>query len=134
MASRAQLYSQCIKPALERGTCVLCDRWVSSTYAYQAVAGKIGPEVVLRLAETTLERTWPDLTIIIDLPSEIGLQRVGDSPDRMEGKGSQFHQKVREAFLELAQMRDDFQVVPGSGTPQQVHQRIREVLEDYVSS
>ncbi len=134
MASRAQLFSQCISPALTEGNCVLCDRWVSSTYAYQAVAGKIGPQVVLHLAETTLERTWPDLTLIIDIPSAVGLGRVGDRPDRMEGKGAAFHQKVREAFLELAQSRDDFRVIDGSGTVEQVHSRIYEVLTTYVSS
>lgn len=134
MASRAQLFSQCIGPALAAGKCVLCDRWVSSTYAYQAVAGRIGPEVVLQLAQAALERTWPDLTIIIDIPSAVGLGRVGDRPDRMEGKGDLFHRKVREAFMELAKGRADFRVVDGSGTVEQVHQRIREVVKTYVSS
>ena len=62
MASRAQLYSEIIKPALERQKCVLCDRWVSSIYAYQAVAGEAGADLVLQVAQTALPRTWPDLT------------------------------------------------------------------------
>jgi len=134
MASRAQLYGEVIAPALERQKCVLCDRWISSTYAYQAVAGSAGAQMVLQLAEAGLERTWPDLTVILDLPSEVGLARVGHSPDRMENKGKAFHQKVREAFLELAQTRADFRVVDGAGTIEQVHQRLREVMAGYVSS
>ena len=54
MASRAQLFNQCIEPALEKGWCVLCDRWISSTYAYQAVAGDDGKEFILELAEAAL--------------------------------------------------------------------------------
>jgi dTMP kinase len=134
MASRAQLFTQRIAPALIRCECVLCDRWVSSTYAYQAVAGKVGPKVVLKVAETALERTWPDLTIIIDLPSNLGLNRISGPPDRMEQKGNEFHRQVREAFLELADVRDDFEVVDGSNSVQKVHQKICEVIERYVHS
>jgi dTMP kinase len=134
MASRAQLFTQRIAPALSRCECVLCDRWVSSTYAYQAVAGKIGPDMVLKVAETALERTWPDLTIIIDLPSNLGLNRISGPPDRMEQKGNEYHRQVRKAFLELADVRDDFEVVDGSDSVQKVHQKICEVIERYVNS
>jgi len=132
MASRAQLFSQRIAPALSHCECVLCDRWISSTYAYQAVAGKIGPKVVLKVAEAALERTWPDLTIIIDLPSDLGLNRISGTPDRMEQKGNNFHRQVRDAFLELADMRDDFEVVDGSSSIREVHQNICEIIERYV--
>jgi len=134
MASRAQLFSQRIEPALRQGECVLCDRWISSTYAYQAVAGRIGPEVVLKVADTALERSWPDLTIIVDLPSEVGLERISGTPDRMEQKGHKFHQRVRDAFLELADMRDDFEVIDGSSSIREVHRKICEVIERYVHS
>ncbi|MCP4708184.1 MAG: dTMP kinase [Planctomycetes bacterium] len=134
MASRAQLYGELIGPALEAGQCVLCDRWVSSTYAYQARAGAVGAKLVLDLAEAALERTWADLTILIDLPIAAGLERVGKTPDRMESKGEVFHQRVREAFLELAQTREEFRIVDGSGGIEEVHQKVREVVEDYVNS
>jgi dTMP kinase len=129
MASRAQLFDQSIKPALTDGACVICDRWLSSTYAYQAVAGKIGVDWLLQLAQASLERTWPDLTMIIDVPSEIGLQRVGPAPDRMEEKSADFHQQVRQAFLHLAQTRRDVVSIDGSGTIDQVHRRIVEGIE-----
>jgi len=134
MASRAQLYSQHIKPALEQSKCVLCDRWISSTYAYQVVAGKMDAEDLIKLAQASLERTWPDLSIIVDLASDVGLQRAGQEPDRMEQKSMSFHQQVREAFLELAQSRDDFKVVDGSGTIAMVQEQINEVIKQYVGA
>ena len=134
MASRAQLFSEKIEPALKRGQCVICDRWVSSTYAYQAVAGRVGPDLVVKTAESVLDRSWPDLTIILDVPSDLGLQRVGEHLDRMEGKGANFHHRVRRAFLDLADAREDFRVVDGVGPIEAVHQRVREVMESYVTA
>jgi len=153
MASRAQLYEQAIKPALARGCCVLCDRWVSSTYAYQAVAGKIGPDYVLQLADAALERTWPDLTLIIDLPSDIGLQRAAQRAaapapsdvsldntntskplDRIEQRPGAYHQRVRQAFLHLAQSREDFCVIDGGGSVDDVHRRVHEAIQHYVTA
>ena len=130
MASRAQLYAERIGPALEAGHCVLSDRWVSSTYAYQAVAGKLGCDEMLRVAEAALERTWPDLTVIIDLPSEVGLSRVGATRDRMEDRGESFHRRVREAFLSLAQSGQGGPslVVSGEGGVQEVHERLLSAL------
>jgi len=159
MASRAQLFSEQIQPALEQQKCVICDRWVSSTYAYQAVAGKIGLELVINLADVALERVWPDLTIIIDVPCDTGLARIGridkngnkpsqkNTPapnqgmfefyatsDRMEEKRKDFHQRVRKAFLSLADTREDFRVVDGSGSIEEVHEEICEVIGEYVNS
>jgi dTMP kinase len=134
MASRAQLYGECIEPALEQQKCVLSDRWISSTYAYQAKAGEVGAQMLLQVAQASLKRTWPDLTVIIDLPSEEGLARLGGDPDRMESKSSVFHQQVRKAFLELAQGRSDFRVVEGSGSIEEVQERVRKVLADYVNA
>ena len=134
MASRAQLYHERIAPALKQGRCVVCDRWISSTYAYQAIAGKIGKDTLLALAEAALERTWPDLTIIIDVPSDLGLTRVGSCRDRMEQKSQDFHRQVRDAFGDLARMREDFRIVDGASSIDQVHQRVVKVLIDYVNT
>ncbi|MBI9018927.1 MAG: dTMP kinase [Phycisphaerae bacterium] len=129
MASRSQLYGQHIAPALAEGKCVVCDRWVSSTYAYQAVAGGIGRETLLDLAEHCLERTWPDVTIIIDMPMERSMSRIGDNPDRMESKGDEFHRKVRDAYVELADKYENIYVIDGNGSIQEVHKRVLLVLD-----
>ena len=132
MASRAQLWSEVIAPALAAGRCVIADRWVSSTIAYQAVAGRLGTEEVIRIAEASLERVWADLTIIVDLPSERGLERVGEVADRMENKGQKYHRQVRQAFLDLATGRGDFAVIDASGTIDQVQQQLREAIKKHV--
>lgn len=131
MASRSQLYDQVIKPALLEGKCVICDRWVCSTYAYQAIGGLAGGEWVLTLAEASLERCWADMTVIIDVPAEVGLKRLSGAPDRMESKSVEFHQQVRQGYINLANRRDEFSVVSGSGSVQEVHKRIREAIARY---
>ena len=129
MASRAQLYAEKIIPALNAGQCVLCDRWLSSTLTYQAAAGKMGNDAVLQIAEAALERSWPDLTIIIDLPAETGMRRVGKNKDRMENKGESFHRDVRQAFLDLAATRPDIVTVTGNDEVEQVHRSIVQIME-----
>ncbi len=125
MASRAQLYHEKIGPALAAGKCVLSDRWVSSTYAYQAIAGCDGAELVLDLADASLERAWPDHTIVLDLPSEVGLERVVGEFDRMESKSLEFHRKVRQAYLNLAGMRNDFSVIDAVGSLEEIHEAVK---------
>lgn len=129
MASRVQLYDQLIAPALQSGRCVLCDRWLSSTLAYQAAAGKIGTEVVTRIADVVLPCPWPDCTIALDLPAETGLQRVGKNMDRMEAKGLQFHQAVREAFVKFTETRPDCHLVDASADIHTIHTQLRSILK-----
>jgi dTMP kinase len=124
MASRTQLWSEKIRPALEGGRCVVLDRWLSSTCAYQGHAGGFGMERVIRVAEQTLERVWPDLTVILDVDGETASARMQRELDRMEQKGNQYHQKVREGFLELAKGRDGFVVVNASRDVEVVHAEI----------
>ncbi len=76
MAARAQLVTEVILPAQERGACVLCDRFVSSTLAYQVVAG-LSPKEVAELAEFAIGACWPDLTIILDVDVSQGFERTG---------------------------------------------------------
>ncbi len=128
MAARAQLWAECIGPGLADGKCVILDRWLSSTCAYQGFAGGFGVANVIRLAEGCLERVWPDLTIILDVGLDISSKRMGDELDRMEQKGQEYHQKVRDGFLELAEQREDFTVVDGSGDIEAVHKEVLEII------
>ena len=132
MASRAQLWSEKIAPALAQGSCVVLDRWLSSTCAYQGHAGEFGVDRVLRVAEDTLERVWPDATIILDVDTDTAVQRMDRELDRMELKGQTYHQNVRQGFLNLAQTQDDFAVVDATRPIDVVHeaviQGVRELL------
>ena len=130
MASRAQLADQVLRPALAAGRCVLCDRYVSATIAYQG-AGGIDAAMIRTVADVAVRGLWPDLTIILDIPSEEGLSRSGKGggKDRMESKALEFHRKVRESFLHQAsESPEKFAVVDASGDVEQVQRRLRRVL------
>jgi len=129
MAARAQLWAEEIKPALEQGKTVVLDRWVSSTCAYQGFAGGFGIENVIKIAEGCLERIWPDLTIILDLDVETSAKRLGAQLDRMEQKGSEYHQKVRAGFIELSEYSDSVVVVNSADDIETVHENIVQIVK-----
>jgi dTMP kinase len=96
-----------IEPALTQGTWVLCDRFSDSTRAYQGRLGNVAPGVLNAMQRVTIGDLKPDLTIILDVPVEIGLKRAaarrGDgAPDRFEGEDIKFHQDLRDAFRQIA--------------------------------
>jgi dTMP kinase len=110
-ADRAQHVSSVIRPALEQGHIVICDRFSDSTVAYQAAARGIRPETVQGLNEIVLDGLAPDLTFLLDLPARLGLSRAwkqiasGDRHEqetRFEMETIEFHEKVRQGYLALA--------------------------------
>ncbi|MHC4220792.1 MAG: dTMP kinase [Planctomycetota bacterium] len=131
MAARAQLWAEKIKPALDQNKCVILDRWLSSTCAYQGYAGGFGIDKVLKIAADCLERYLPDLTIILDVGIETSSTRLNAELDRMEQKGDEYHKKVRQGFLTLAEERSDFVVVDASQEIEAVHKRIVEFVNNY---
>lgn len=102
MASRAQLMAERVRPALAAGRTVLCDRFVSSTLAYQGATG-VAAETIVSVADVAIGGCWPDVTVVMDLSAAAGLARIGDADqhDRMEAKGLEYHEKVRRGFLSL---------------------------------
>ncbi len=105
-ASRRQHVIEKIRPALSNNTLVLCDRYIDSSLAYQGYGRKLGFETVLRINEFAIEDLWPDLTIFIDLPPNIGLDRVFNNHktrhvDRLDLESINFHQRVYEGYLSL---------------------------------
>ena len=129
MAARAQLWSECIAPALKSGKCVLLDRWLSSTCAYQGYAGCFGVDRVLDVAGHCLERVWPDITVILDVNLATSAKRMDRQLDRMEQKGDSYHEKVREGFLELAKLKDNIVVVNAAESIETVHSNIVKAIE-----
>ena len=103
-ASRRDHIERVIRPALERGAIVLCDRFADSTRAYQGAGGEAPIGLIKALEEHVLGGTTPDLTLIFDIPAETGLERAlargGEA--RFESKGLLFHKRLSEAFLEIA--------------------------------
>lgn len=131
MAARAQLWKEKIAKALEQKKCVLMDRWLSSTCAYQGYAGGFGIKNVLSIAEQSLERLWPDLTIILDIDTETAFKRIGSNLDRMEQKSNEYHKKVRAGFGELAKDRDDFAVVNTKSDIDSTHNKITKIIREH---
>jgi dTMP kinase len=129
MAARVQLWQERIAPALKQNKCVVLDRWLSSTCAYQGFAGGFGVEQVIKIARDCLERPWPDLTIILDVDLKTTATRLKKDLDRMEQKGSSYHKKVREGFLRLADGRKDFVVVGAADDIETVHKQVINTIE-----
>jgi len=129
MAARVQLWQEKIAPALKQNKCVVLDRWLSSTCAYQGFAGGFGIDKVIKIAEDCLKRPWPDLTIILDVDSETAAKRLKKDLDRMERKGDGYHKKVREGFLKLADGRKDFVIIDGAGDIETVHKQVIDIVE-----
>jgi len=131
MASRAQLVAEIVRPALAAGRCVLSDRYISATVAYQGAGGS-DPTAVRTVGEIAVGGLWPDLTIVLDLPPEAGLARLTDAPDRMEAKNLAFHRRVRQLFLDQASADPArFAVVDGAGPVPQVQQRVRDTVANF---
>ena len=129
MAARAQLWKEHIGPDLEAGKCVLMDRWLSSTCAYQGWAGGFGVEKVIKIGTDSLERIWPDLTVVLDVDTETAASRMQRDLDRMEQKGGAYHTKVREGFLKLPDIEPSVKVVDARGTVEQVHQDVLKLIQ-----
>jgi len=130
MAARAQLWGEKIAPALTKKKCVILDRWLSSTCAYQGYAGGFGINQVIKLATDSLKMPWPDLTVILDVDLETSANRLSDQPDRMEAKPRQYHQKVREGFLELAHRQKNILVVDAAGDIEIVQKEILQLVSE----
>jgi dTMP kinase len=119
-AARADHLRQTIRPALERGQWVISDRFADSTRIYQGVLGNVDARLIARLEKLTVGELGPDLTIILDIAPEIGLKRASDrrgsaAIDRFEGEAFDFHKKLREAYLELAEREPNRCVVINAG-------------------
>lgn len=153
MASRAQLVGEVIEPALRAGKVVVCDRFISATCAYQGAAGHdIGR--IIQLGYFAVGQTWPQLTLILDVPVEEGHRRTGKKPqkhvgknwakgndqgqgfllddisyDAMEARPIDYHRRVRKIFLNLpAEYPGLIKIIDGLRPPEEIHAGIMELL------
>ncbi|MFT4091964.1 MAG: dTMP kinase [Asticcacaulis sp.] len=104
-AARASHLEQTIRPALERGAWVVCDRFSDSTRAYQGAGGGVSPAFIDQIDQVVVGKDQPDMTLILDMPVEAGLKRAlsrGDNENRFESKGIEFHNKLRQGFIDRA--------------------------------
>ena len=131
-AARAQHIEQFILPALERGTTVLCDRYIDSSMAYQGYARGLGVDYIAAINRAA-EKAVPDVTIFLDLSPEAAFARKGgaDKKDRLELSGMEFHRKVYEGYLRVCEANARRIVkIDCSGTKDQTRARIAAVLKE----
>lgn len=130
-ASRAQHVTEVIRPALHAGQVVLCDRFSPSTIVYQGYAGGLPLPTVQIVDEAARDGLRPDLTVILDVPAEVGLARnlCTTNADRIEEKGVQFHRRVRQGYLEYARTApEDCVVIPAEADFSSVREKLLRVV------
>lgn len=133
-ADRAQNIATVVRPALSRGAVVVQDRYIDSSLAYQGAGRVLDVDDVRRTNDWAADGLWPDVTVLLDIDHEVAMQRTasretlkGDTPDRLEAEAAEFHEAVRGAFRALAKAEPSrFLVVDATGTPAEIHARIRE--------
>jgi dTMP kinase len=102
MASRAQLMHEVVAPALAMGQCVISDRFVSSTLAYQLGGDGLTAEQIRAVGDVAISGRWPDLTILLDMPVEKSSARLKRDRDRIEQRSAEYHERVRQNYLAQA--------------------------------
>ncbi len=128
-AARREHVERVIRPALEEGKIVICDRFMDSTLAYQGGGRGISFEIIQELNRISTGGLEPDLTILLDVPPEVGIKRIRGERDRIEKEELEFHRRVREAYLEIARREPHrVVVVDGTGEPEEVRKNIEKIV------
>jgi dTMP kinase len=134
LADRAQHVEEVIAPALKEHKIVLCDRFNDSTVAYQGAGRELGEEEVRKLCTFACQGVEPNLTFYLDLDPKIGLSRLRQERDKIEGEKILFHQKIRHAFHRIAEKESfRFQILDASQTPDQVFKQAMERIDALLS-
>ena len=125
-AARAFHVENLIRPSLQEGAVVICDRFIDSTVAYQGYGRGLDISLIDRLNREATGGLKPDLTVLIDLPVEEAFRRISDRrKDRMESEALEFHRRVREGFLKLSKREPErFLVLDGTKSVEELHRRI----------
>ncbi len=134
MAARAQLVEEIIRPALAAGDDVVCDRFLLANVAYQAYAGKLPVEDVWQVGEVATGGLHPHRTFLLDMPAAAAMARLQRSHDKLEARGCDYLEKVRQGFLTEAKRRPEIVIINAEQTPDQVAAEIQTVGERWLES
>lgn len=131
-ADRAQNIDIIVNPAVESGKIVLCDRHIDSTVAYQGYGRGLNIERIKMLNNLAVNGRKPDLTFVLDIDIETSMKRVGMVKDRMESAGSEFYNRVRKGYLELAKQEPErIKVLDASKSVEEIHQKVVEIFKSF---
>lgn len=134
-AGRAQHIDQVIEPQLAQGNWVLCDRFTDATYAYQGAGREMGDDLIKSLETMVQGDMRPDLTLVLDVPVELGLERAGkrSEPDRFELEKTDFFNRVRHAYLSMATNNPQrYKIIDASQTLEHVQLQIADILNSFL--
>jgi len=128
-ADRAQHVAQVIRPTLEAGRAVICDRYLASSLAYQGAGRGLGLDAVLPLSQFAVDGLYPDIVFLLDVPVEVSRERLAGDHDRLEREPDDFHERVRQTFLHLAEGHGDRWItLDGTRPVDELQRRIAETL------
>lgn len=131
LADRAQHVETFIKPAIEQGKIVLCDRHTDSTIAYQGYGRGQNIKLLNDLNKIAINGLLPDMTLLFDVSTEVAQQRVGSEKDRMESAGIEFHKKVRNGYLELQKQNPDrIKLIDANDTIDEVFENVKKAVNN----
>ena len=134
-AARAEHLQQVVRPALAQGRIVVCDRFTDATYAYQGGGRGLPAERIAVIEQWVQGDLRPDLTLLFDVPIEVGLQRANrrSAPDRFERENIQFFERVRHTYLERARAEAGrIRILDASKSPAEVEQQLGRILDEVV--
>ncbi len=131
LADRAQNVDCLIKPAIEDGAIVICDRHIDSSVAYQGYGRGLDIDRIKKLNSIATSGLKPDLTIVLDVDVETSQKRVGAEKDRMESAGMEFFERVRQGYLEIAKQEPDrVKIVDSTQSIEEIHKQILELIQN----
>lgn len=138
LADRSEHVEQCILPAITNSQWVICDRYVDSTKVYQGIGRGLGIDKIEDMINFASRNIMPDITFIMDVPVEMGLGRARSSNtefeggDRMEREAEEFHNKLRQGFLEISSTHERYIVLDARKSIEELHGEIKQVLQNFV--
>lgn len=135
IADKAQHVAEIVAPALERGDTIISDRFTASTTAYQGYGRGLDRDELIAMMSFATHGIEPDLTVLLDVPWSVAVERLGGELDRIEGAGADFHRRVREGYLEMAAADPDrWIVVDAAGAVDEVAARVDAAVDAWLAA
>lgn len=133
IADKAQHVREIVRPAIDSGRSLISDRYCASTLAYQGYGCGLELAILKEMMDFATQGLEADLTVLLDIAVDVAMQRIGKNPDRIEGRGSEFYNRVRHGYLELAtQHADSWVIVDAHGTADEVANRINTSVDNWL--
>lgn len=131
--ARTQLIEQIVKPAMEKNQTIVLDRYIFSTVVYQGHAGDLKPDELWTINMLATQGLMPDITFILDVPVDVAMKRLGSTLDRVESRGNEYFEKVRNGFLaESERCPIGVEVIDATRPPEEIQMQIQEITMAYM--